>query len=967
MDRVSIWEHEGKVVELGGNAPFELHAPGILWLVEEGSVDIFSVDQGNGRQSMPRQYLYTAETGSALFGFDLEGKGKTATLLAVGSGGTKLRELAVLRVHELAQNPEALPEILSLSEGFVASLAAAKEHKARPQVNVVLKPGETYDVDEGKRAAPQSGLVWVYTKSGEATFSDKEHLLIDAREVPIPLAQGLWVKSLSEDLRLEVADTKTVAERGQIVAGLELLREVFLAWATHEARLETEAEGQRLERKETAERQMREHGMASLVSVIEGESDDIALMGGDDPLLTACRVIGAEQDIAFNEPPKWETESRASDPLQAICRASRVRYRRVTLRGDWDKTDSGPILAFNNATSAPVALIPRGRRYQLLDPDSQKSTPLTKELVAGLAEEAYVFYRPFPDRSIDARDLLWQAVDDTRQDIRMVLSLALMAGLLGLLMPIATAQMVGNVIPGAVPQQIVVLLAALVAVQLGILLFDLARAFALVRVEGKSNASLEGAVIDRLLSLPVPFFRKYPVGELTMRSNSINLARALLSGAATVSLLAGVFSAVNLLLMVYYNWRLALLAFAVFLVGAGVNIWLAIPALRLERERLEVQGTIGSLVFQLISGIAKLRVAGAEGRAFAVWAERFKDQKKIDYAQRSYQNAMTVFNDLLPLLSSLALFATAGYLVTSGRPINTATFIAFNVAFGTFFASSVQLSNTLTTVLNTRPTIERAAPILQSIPEVEATKPDPGELGGRISAENINFRYDEDGPLILDNCTFRADPGEFIALVGPSGSGKSTSLRLLLGFEEAEVGTIYYDDQELASIDVSGVRSQIGVVLQSSKLTSGTIFENIIGSSPLTQDDAWEAAEMAGIADDIKAMPMGMHTVVAEGGSTVSGGQQQRLLIARALVRKPRIVFFDEATSALDNASQEQVSESLENLHATRVVIAHRLSTIRHADRIYVIERGRIVESGPFDDLLAADGLFAELVKRQMA
>lgn len=967
MDRINIWEREGKIIELGGNAPFELHAPGILWLVEEGSVDIFSVHTENSGRAMPRQYLYTAETGSAFFGFDLEGEDKTASLLAVGTAGTRLRELAVLRVQELAQRADALPDILVMSEGFVGALATAKEHKSRPQVDVVLRPGETYDVGEGKRAGPHTGLVWVYAESGEATFSDKEHLLIEAGEVPIPLAEGLWLRSLSEDLRLNVVDTQTVAERGQLVAGLELLRDVFLAWATHEAKIDTEAEGQRLVRKEAAEVHMRQRSLADLVSVVSGGSDEIALMGGGDPLLTACRVIGAQQDIVFNEPPKWETESRASDPLQAICRASRVRYRRVTLRGNWRKTDGGPILAFINATNAPVALIRRGRRYQLLEPESEKSTPLTEDLADALAEEAYVFYRPFPDRPIDGWDMLRQAIDDAREDVRMVLFLALMAGLLGLLLPIATAKMVGTVIPGAVPDQVVVLLAALVAVQLGILLFDLARAFALVRIEGKSNASLEAAVIDRMLSLPVPFFRKYPVGELTMRSNSINVARGLLSGAATVSLLAGVFSGVNLLLMIYYNWRLAVLAGAVFGGAVAINVALSIPALRLERERLDIQGRIGSLVFQLIGGVAKLRVAGAEGRALAVWAKQFKEQKKIDYRQRTYQNVLKVFNDSLPLLSSLALFATAGYLVNSGRPINTATFIAFNAAFGTFFASGVQLSNTFTTVLNTRPIIERAQPILGAVPEVEASKPDPGALGGRISAESINFRYDEGGRLILEDCTFYADPGEFIAMVGPSGSGKSTMLRLLLGFEEPETGSVYYDNQDLASIDVSGVRSQIGVVLQSSKLISGTIFENIIGSSPLTQDDAWEAAEMAGIADDIKAMPMGMHTVVAEGGSTFSGGQQQRLLIARALVRRPRIVFFDEATSALDNATQEQVSESLDNLNATRVVIAHRLSTIRHADRIYVVKAGRIIESGPFDDLVGAGGLFAELIRRQMA
>jgi ABC-type bacteriocin/lantibiotic exporter with double-glycine peptidase domain len=231
----------------------------------------------------------------------------------------------------------------------------------------------------------------------------------------------------------------------------------------------------------------------------------------------------------------------------------------------------------------------------------------------------------------------------------------------------------------------------------------------------------------------------------------------------------------------------------------------------------------------------------------------------------------------------------------------------------------------------------------------------------------VSFRYGADGPPILEDVSLSVEPGEFVALVGPSGSGKSTLLRLLLGFDSPSTGTVYYDGHDLASVDVSAVRGQIGVVLQSSRLMAGDVFTNIVGSAPLTMDEAWAAAEMAGVADDIRAMPMGMHTLVSDGASTLSGGQRQRLLIARALVRRPRLVFFDEATSALDNRSQEIVSRSLERTNATRLVIAHRLSTIRHADRILVIERGHVVQAGSFDALARQPGLFAQLIARQVA
>jgi ABC-type bacteriocin/lantibiotic exporter with double-glycine peptidase domain len=332
-----------------------------------------------------------------------------------------------------------------------------------------------------------------------------------------------------------------------------------------------------------------------------------------------------------------------------------------------------------------------------------------------------------------------------------------------------------------------------------------------------------------------------------------------------------------------------------------------------------------------------------------------------------YRNAVSVINDVLPIVSLAVLVTAVHHRMANGHDLHTGTFIAFNTAFGAFLASGVALSNTMIGLLEAVPILERAAPILTTPPEVNAARPDPGELSGRIEASHVSFRYGADGPPILEDVSLSVEPGEFVALVGPSGSGKSTLLRLLLGFDSPSTGTVYYDGHDLASVDVSAVRGQIGVVLQSSRLMAGDVFTNIVGSAPLTMDEAWAAAEMAGVADDIRAMPMGMHTLVSDGASTLSGGQRQRLLIARALVRRPRLVFFDEATSALDNRSQEIVSRSLERTNATRLVIAHRLSTIRHADRILVIERGHVVQAGSFDALARQPGLFAQLIARQVA
>ena len=377
-----------------------------------------------------------------------------------------------------------------------------------------------------------------------------------------------------------------------------------------------------------------------------------------------------------------------------------------------------------------------------------------------------------------------------------------------------------------------------------------------------------------------------------------------------------------------------------------------------------LQGQIASRVLQLLNGISKLRSCGAEKRAFALWAKSFSEQKQLDFKISSIANMQTVFDSAYTVVASLLIFSAIAFLQPG---IDTGTFMAFNAAFVQFFAATLAVGSALTASLSIIPLYERAKPILNALPEQTPSQTAPGELQGSIDISHVTFRYNEDGPAILDDISLNIKAGEFIAFVGPSGSGKSTLFRLLLGFEQPEAGAVYYNQQDLAGLDIGAVRRQLGVVLQNGKLMPGDIFTNIVGSSPLTLDDAWEAARMAGFDEDIKAMPMGMHTVIAEGAGTISGGQKQRLMIARAIVKKPRILLFDEATSALDNRTQATVAHSIENLNATRIVIAHRLSTVIKADRIFVIVAGQVLETGNYEELMAKNGHFAELARRQLA
>lgn len=381
---------------------------------------------------------------------------------------------------------------------------------------------------------------------------------------------------------------------------------------------------------------------------------------------------------------------------------------------------------------------------------------------------------------------------------------------------------------------------------------------------------------------------------------------------------------------------------------------------------MEYEGKTRGLVLQLLTGISKFRVTGTEIRAFTHWLNDFSKMKNYSYQALHIQNIQNMINSVTPILFTAIIYLTL-MLSPAYENMTTGQFLAFSAAYGAFTGAMIAMSEALLTVYQVFPIYERTRPILESLPEADSGKANPGQLKGNIEVSQVNFRYEEDGPLVLQDVSFKLEAGDYVAFVGPSGSGKSTLVRLLLGFEKPESGVIFYDDQELNQLDIRLVRRQIGTVLQEGQLTPGDIHSNIVGSSPhLTMDDAWEAARMAAIDDDIKHMPMGMHTIINEGSSTLSGGQKQRLLIAQTLVRKPRLIIFDEATSALDNRTQGVITHSLNNLQATRIVIAHRLSTIRNVDKIIVFDKGRVVQSGSYEELMSIDGPFRDLAARQI-
>jgi NHLM bacteriocin system ABC transporter ATP-binding protein len=968
---------EARPLEVGGDRPIPLDEPDLVYVVGSGRVDLFSTQPDVGQTMGPRRHLCRVEAGGALFGVDLSHATEGLRLLAVGVADTVLLELRRRDLLQLARDPAHADRVYGLLEGWVKSmsLAAAGQHLS-PKESETLAPGTELTLGAGESVHAQRDAVWVRHLEGSSRFlGDSELPPIDGTGF-FPLADPAWLEpdggqgsapdgEPNGQTTLIGTDTRGYVAQDDSWSGLDALHAMVLAIISEDTLLAYTGWQERQHEKTEADRRLAGSAVQHLGAVLDTPPDDAdpgVKIG--DPLLAACQLVGGAMGVELRRPE--QTGGAGSDPLDEISRASRVRMRRVALTGEWWRQNGGHLLAFRGPGEHPVALLQKGTSaYTLVDPVDGTRQKVNRETAEGLAAFGYTFYAPFPDRPLGAWDLLGYSLRGLRGDLLRVLVMGAATGLLAALVPIATKTIVDAAIPQAAGNLAVALALGLVIAAVSAMLFEVTRQFAVLRVETRLDARVQAAVWDRLLSLPAPFFRGYSAGDLAVRAMGINTIRQMVAGATLSSLLTGVFSVFSFAVIFYYSPQLGLVASLMAVVIIGVTLAGGYFQLRYQRRETELVGRVSSLVLQTLTGIAKLRVAGAEIRAFAVWAEQYAVQKSNAVKAQSAANAVAVFNSASGVLTSLVIFASVAYFM--GGSVSTGDFVAFNTAFAQFLFASAGITTAFTTILQAAPYYERAKPILQALPETDTELPDPGELRGRVEVHHVYFRYDPDGPLVLDDVSLRAEPGEFVAIVGPSGAGKSSLLRHLLGFEEPESGSVFYDDHDLAGLDVQAVRHQMGVVLQNGRLLSGTVYQNIAGVSQLSMDGAWEAARLAGLERDIEMMPMGMFTFLGDGASTISGGQRQRLMIARAIASRPRILLFDEATSALDNRTQAIVSASLENLKATRIVIAHRLSTIINADRIYVLEAGRIAQSGTYEELMKREGPFRNLARRQIA
>lgn len=953
----------GRTIAGGGNHPFLLNSPDAVYVVLTGSVDVFSVDIEGGAPAGIRLHLFRAREGDGVFGMAAGITPARLGLLAVPTVGTTMLELSRARLKDLARTPAARPQVISILESFLTRPAGSLAQSI-PSRSLSLAPGPPVTLQVGQVAMAARNVVWVRLKEGQCSFGASD--LTFASSIGLfPLAHGTWLKAV-EPATLEAFETATFMDEDPEWEAFDRYCARLLEVVQRRRQWYMDQEVTRMREAQATDERLLAEAFSELAKVIGREQVEEGFLSDEQqPLMAACRMVGKAAGVQFVATPPTRTPRYRQDPVGAIARASRVRVRRVLLEHDWWKKDVGPVLGFLDAELRPVAILPAARgTFQMVDPRDSTVRVIDATRAARLAPHAFSFYRSLPEHPLKARDLLTFAFRGTRQDMIWAVVCLFLGGLLATVTPVVTGMIFDTVIPGAERLQLLQIIIGLGVASLAGSMFGLVQSIALLRLEERAESSLQAAVWDRLLNLPVPFFKRYSSGDLASRAMGISSLRQALTSVAVTSVLGVVMSIFNLVLLFVYDAGLASVAIGLVLILTVMSAISSRLQLRFQREVSAVQGRISGVLLQLITGISKIRVAGVEDRAFAVWARQFAQQRKLSYRARATANALATFDALYPVAASMLLYACVIWM--PGTRLSTGSFMAFTAAFASFVAAFTSLNSAAVSLFAAWPSYERGKPILEAVPEVTEARNDPGELTGELELSHVNFRYTPDGPPILQDLTLQVKAGEYVALVGPSGSGKSTLLRLLLGFEEPEAGSIFYDHQDLAGLDLQGVRSQIGVVLQNGRLMAGDIYTNIVGASMLTLDDAWEAATLAGLAEDIRQMPMGMHTVISEGGGNFSGGQKQRLLIARAIVTRPRILLFDEATSALDNTTQAAVTASLEALKATRIVIAHRLTTIMGAHRICVVEKGRIVQSGSYGELMDVAGPFQDLVRRQV-
>ncbi len=975
----------GTSVPCAGNLPVELDDPGSVWFIDQGAVNLFLVEFKDGVEQAAPQHLLRRESGWLLPGVAPDQRDRdeetTLSIIAKGLPGTLLKRLPASRLSEV--HPSELAE---QTDTWLTALTETLSRFAipLPRPTALAEPGLTQALAPCTLSV-RRGVVWVSeppsgaslfmgivdpAELAEASGSHGPHGTPGPpgpHEAVIPLARTSWL-TLFDEATLTGQSTETLAEQGRLLPALASFHAVAFTLERLNRRLVV-VDAVNLERARTASRRTAEKAARQRLFNIYNRPIDRDASVEDTALRDALRLIGRYEGIDFKIPAQ-SGPSDSSVGLVDILDASGVRARRVRFNAEhnWWRGDSNAMLAFRAEDGRPVALMPgMFGRYRAIDPVSKRSVRVTAARAAELAEEAWMFYQPLPSRDVKPADLLRIALRGSAADFARLVIAGLPYGLIRLLPALALGFVANQLVSAGGSTETLYVVAVAVAAfgLLGALLHQL-QSTAMMRLEGRSASRVEAAFWDRLMRLPPSVLHRHPAGDLAMSGMTFQQLRDGLRGAVADSFLSILFLLPVFAVIFYYEATLGVVTLIFSLASLLVTIILGLRQISPYGWMISASRRVAGRLFHIVEGISKLRMDSAEGSAYAIWARDYREQKRAEIELGALEGHSRALAAALPFLAAgVLLFAV---VAAGDRDMMVGDFLVVYTVFIVFQSAVSRLGETFGAIAAMAPSFEQMRPLLSAVPETE-TEGEPVEyLGGDILFDHVSFRYDPDGPLILDGVTIRARPGEFVAIAGESGAGKSTLFRLALGIDWPTAGAVYYDGRDLRHLNLKQVRRKIGAVPQSIGLHPQDLWDNLISHhDTVATGEVWAAVRTAEVEAQIKEMPMGMMTMVGASGSVLSGGESQRITIARSVIGSPRIMLLDEATNWLDNENQARVMENIAALTSTRLVIAHRLSTLEQADRIYVLKAGKVVQSGSFDELKEIDGVFKDLIRRQIA
>ena len=952
----------GESRPVAANRPANLNDPQVALYVEHGAIDVLAAEHADGQMQSPYKHIMRLEQGRIAFGVDQAGH--SHRLVVKGLPESRLRCLPLENLFEALEerrDGHKLTGLLTAQidawiEAFAASVV--REMEGLPPIEARLSPG--CGARSGTVSA-ERGVVWVLADDLDADFVDLTPAVANGPGM-MPVTPDSWIR-LGSDAGTVCKSSGELGLGTLLSRGLPEFHRLALAseYSARRLMLVDDANSQVAQAtKRRREKMLARKNLSALFQAERQVEDDGVLLGA------ALRMVGRHEGIEIRTPVMTGGQEPS---LRDYCEASGVRQRRVRLAAQdrWWLGDSGAMLAFCRDGGRPVVLLPgRAGRYRIVDPETGKSSPAGANTASEIHDARMLYPGLQTATAVGTKALLRVGGAEIRSQFAQLAAMGLCAGLLALSPAIAVQLLIGDVLTEGGAASLIQLSAVLVGLAFAAALSHILRGTALMRLEASLAARIGAAIQDRLLRMRPGFFRRRNAGELVSRSMVFQDIRDHVAGITVDAILSTLFALPAFVLLCYYSATLGLAVLGLGAAAIGVTAAYCILHIEPQRRHQEVLRELTGELQQFFNGIAKLRTTASEDSAYAAWAKRYQQQKRLDIRLSWLSERIAAFCAAMPALASAVLFLAV--LVQGDSGLSTADFLAAYTAAMVFFFSIVMLGKSVRAISFVKPACDQLLPILASPADGGPRSGARHALEGEILLDRVTFGYPDTGATVLNNVTIHAKRGEFIAVVGESGAGKSTLFRLALGLERPLSGAVYYDNRDLAHLDVGTVRRQIGVVTQNGTLQNGSILDNIIGvADDLTLEDAWRAARQAAVDGDIKDMPMGLYTPVTEDSSTFSGGQAQRIRIAAALVRQPRILFLDEPTSWLDTRNQARTMKGIEESTATRLVIAHRLSTIRMANRIYVLRDGRVAQVGEFDELLAADGPFRELALRQMS